>query len=122
MIELLDQPLHADVTDEEAWAYERMLERLLREEMVGYNGGTPRTVRAVEVRGHYPSAQIVVSFRQDDGAEGEAEWELWDKGSMIGDYWEAPSDMVGNITSSWFRPEVERITKTAPREIDDTSP
>jgi hypothetical protein len=31
MRELSDAPLHADVTDQEAWAYERMIERMLNE-------------------------------------------------------------------------------------------
>jgi hypothetical protein len=121
MTELPDEPLHAQPTDEEAWAYERMVERLVREQMVGYRGGTVRTGLAVEVRGHYPSAQIVVTFRQDDGAEGEGAWELWDERSMIGDCWEAPSDMVGNITASWFRPEAVRITRPARDASEDTS-
>jgi hypothetical protein len=119
MTELPDEPLRAHPNDEEAWAYERMVERLLREEMVGYTGGTVRTVQAVEVRGHYPSAQVVVSFRQDDGTQGEGEWELWEDGSMIGDFWEAPSWVVKNITASWFRPDVERVTPPAPRQTDD---
>jgi hypothetical protein len=67
--ELPDEPLHADLTEEEAWAYERML----KEAMVGQRVGAPRTITSVEVRGHYPSAQIVVGFREDNGAEGEGE-------------------------------------------------
>jgi hypothetical protein len=119
--ELPDEPLHADVTDEEAWAYERMVERILREVMVGKRWEVPRTVLGVEVRGHYPTAQIVVSFREDDGAEGEGEWELWDPGSMIGDYWEAPSWMARNITASWPRPHVERIISPPDDEPDHGS-
>jgi len=112
MIELPDEPLHADVSDEEAWAYERMIERMLRK-TVGRRGGTTRTVLSVEVRGHYPSAQIVMGFKQDDGAEGEGEWELWDEGSMIGGRWEAPSNVASNVAASWFQPDIVRITRPA---------
>ena len=115
MSELPDKPLHADVTDEEAWAYERMIERILRDVMVGKRGDRPRTILGVEVRGHYPRAQIVIAFLQDDGAHGEAEWELWDERSKIAGYWEAPSDMASSITASWERPMVERITRPASR-------
>jgi hypothetical protein len=88
-----------------------MVERLLREVMVGKRWEVPRLVLAVEVRGHYPSAQLVVTFRDDLGrgeGEGEAEWELWDEGSMIGGRWEAPSDMASAISATWPRPPVER--------------
>jgi hypothetical protein len=117
LIELQDKPLREPVTDEEAWAYERMVERLAREAMVGHDGGTTRTVLAVEVRGHHPSAQVVASFGNwHDGSEGEAEWELWDPGSMLGTaefgwFWEAPSDVVSSLCASWFRPDVERIIR-----------
>jgi len=111
--ELPDAPLHARPTDDEAWAYERMVERLLREEMIGHHGATTRTVLWVDVRGHYPSAQIVIGFRDLRGDEGEGEWELWDGGSQIGDHWDAPSGVVGSITASWFRPDVVRITRPA---------
>jgi hypothetical protein len=119
MRELPDEPLHAEVTDEEAWAYERMVERILREEMVGRRVRAPRTILSVSVRGHYPSAQIVVGFREDDGAEGEGEWELWDEGDLIGGCWEAPSWMARNILSSWPRPDVERITRPTPQSTED---
>ena len=116
MTEIPDEPLRREPSDEEAWAYERMIERILRDVMVGKTWEVPRTVLGVEVRGHYPSAQIVVGYRDIlDGSEGEAEWELWDPGSMIGEFWEAPSDMAHNITASWPRPDVERVTRPARR-------
>jgi hypothetical protein len=116
MIDLPDQMLAEQLTDEEAWAYERMVERLAREAMVGNHGGTTRTVLAVEVRGHYPSAQVVASFRDRHGSDGEGEWELWDPRAMLGTpesgmFWEAPSDVVSCLCSSWFRPDVVRITR-----------
>jgi hypothetical protein len=114
MSELPDAPLHAQPTDDEARAYERMVGRLLRETMVGHDGGTTRTVLWVDVRGHYPSAQIVAGFRDLSGEEGEGEWELWDEGSQIGGHWDAPSGVVSSTTAGWFKPDVERITRPAP--------
>lgn len=121
MSELPDAPLDPQPTDDVAWAYERMVERLLRETMIGHHGGTTRTVLWVDVRGHYPSAQIVAGFRDLSGEEGEGEWELWDEGSQINGQWDAPSDLVGSITASWFKPDVERITRPAPPSDESDS-
>jgi hypothetical protein len=113
MSELPDAPLHPRPTDDEAWAYERMVERLLRETMIGGHGGTTRTVLWADVRGHYPSAQVVIGFRDLSGEEGEGEWELWDQGNQINGQWDAPSDLVSTFRASWFKPRVERITRPA---------
>jgi hypothetical protein len=121
MSDLPDAPLHARPTDDEAWAYERMVERVLREAMIGFRGDTTRTALWVDVRGHYPSAQIVIGFRDRHGNEGEGEWELWDEGFQIGGCWDAPSDLVSSIAASWFRPDVVRITRSAlPHDESDS--
>jgi hypothetical protein len=80
-----------------------MVERLLRE------------------TSHYPSAQIVIGYRDLNGEEGEGEWELWDEGSQINGQWDAPSDLVGSVTAGWFKPEVERITRPAPSRAERDS-
>ena len=113
-----DKPLRANPTDGETWAYEREVERLLREAMVGRRFEVPRLILGVDVRGHYPAARVVVAFREDDGSEGEAEWDLWDPGAMLGGQWEAPNDVASSICSSWPRPDLVRITRPAPQPPD----
>jgi hypothetical protein len=92
------------VDEDVAAAYERLILRLLRDELLNDDSFGPAwRFQTVELEGSHPDTRIVISwFNESSRRNGRREYAIWDKEGVTEGQRESPHSFVGIVMATLF--------------------